>query len=58
MANTVAQQEIKEITVSAVVIRKDGTREDHGVIARYDKDDSTKNIGQVAFKRLKGLLNG
>jgi hypothetical protein len=31
-----AKGEIKEVTISAVVIRADGTREDLGVIARME----------------------
>jgi hypothetical protein len=56
MPDALVNQEVKSITWEAVVIRKDGTREDLGVIARYDRDEPAKNIGQVAFEHLKGLL--
>jgi hypothetical protein len=58
MADSAAYQDVKEITVSAVVIRKNGTREDHGVVARYDRDEPERNVGKVLFNRLKERLNG
>lgn len=57
MADTHAQQEVESITWEATVIRKDGTREDLGVIAEYNRSDSTKNKGSVMFgDSIKKLL--
>jgi hypothetical protein len=51
-----ANAEIKQITVEAVVIRKDGTREDQGVIAEYNRDEPEKNFGRVIIERFKDLI--
>lgn len=43
---------VKSATLEAVVIRADGTREDLGIIARYDRPTGLKGI----LLTLKGLL--
>ena len=57
MATTSVDANIQEVTVEAVVIRRNGDREDLGVVARYNRDDETKNKGLVSIKNLRGLLN-
>jgi hypothetical protein len=37
MAKIIAKSKIQQVTIEAVVIRADGTREDLGVIASYKK---------------------
>ena len=39
MSESIAQQELKSITIEAVVIRADGTREDLGVVSEWNKGD-------------------
>jgi hypothetical protein len=40
-------QDIKRFSLEAQVIRADGTIEDLGIIALYDKDPEVENIGQI-----------
>jgi hypothetical protein len=58
MPDTVAHAEVKEVTVSAVIIRKDGTREDQGVIAHYKSEDVSDGTAKALYRRFKELLNG
>lgn len=53
MSETTANSEVKDITIEAVVIRADGTVEDHGVVAEYHRDDPDANQGNVKFNRLR-----
>lgn len=39
----IAQCEVKEATLEAVIIRANGTKEDLGVIAEYKKENITEN---------------
>lgn len=47
MSEAIAQGEVKDITVEAIVTRADGTVEDHGVVAEWHRDDPDKNKGSV-----------
>jgi hypothetical protein len=49
-----AMQGIKHISVDAVVIRKDGTREDLGTVAEWDESDQPK-VGLIQL--LKNFKN-
>lgn len=50
--NQVAHGELKEIQIDAVVIRADGTREDHGVVSYYHKNP-LKRFKHFLLKRFK-----
>lgn len=39
MSEATAKQELKRLSIEAVVIRADGTREDLGVISEWNKGD-------------------
>ncbi len=53
MSDMHADAEVKEITVDAVVIRADGTREDLGTVARYDRDEPERNLGRVLLNKIR-----
>jgi hypothetical protein len=44
-----AMQGIESITVEAVVIRKDGAREDLGAVAEWDRNDPEARKGVIQF---------
>lgn len=39
MSESAAKQELKRLSIEAVVIRADGTREDLGVVSEWNKGD-------------------
>jgi hypothetical protein len=47
-----AQGSVKELTIEAVVIRKDGTREDHGIISYYHRNP-LKRLAWAAKQKLR-----
>jgi len=51
------QREVKESSVSAILIRADGTREDLGVIAYYHRNP-LKLLWWNVKKKIKEKLNG
>jgi hypothetical protein len=50
-----ANQGIKRITVDAVVIRKDGSQEDLGTVAEWNKDDSPTGKVKGVIQLIKNL---
>lgn len=50
----VAHGELKEIQIEAVVIRADGTKENHGVVSYYHKNP----LKRLKYHLLKRLSNG
>ncbi len=54
----IAKAGFSEMTVSAVVIRADGTREDLGVICHTKKSPEKKSMFSRFLKTIRGNNNG
>lgn len=50
MGSLLARSPVKSVTVEAVVIRADGSREDHGTVAAYHRNP----LKRLAY-RLRGI---
>jgi hypothetical protein len=52
MSHQDARADIKEATIEVTVIRKDGTREDHGVVSYYHRNP-LKRAAWAAKQKLR-----
>jgi hypothetical protein len=56
MSQQDARADIKEATIEVTVIRKDGTREDHGVVSYYHRNP-LKRAAWAAKQKLRSKWN-
>jgi hypothetical protein len=58
MSQQDARADIKEATIEVTVIRKDGTREDHGVVSYYHRNPFKRALWALKQKAKEQVTDG